>query len=172
MFASMSAPCSVARRRLMIDAYPILLTSWIAAGVMAPAHATVDSTLAKFRMPGTSCLTTCALAAVAIRPTTVNSASVGFSGRMPAPPFERCSSPLRVSPRAPCERQTGATAKDGRISWPADVTAQLSSDHSQVVAKGLLTAELLSSGVVVGAPGERRLRVAEMRWRRGATGIG
>src|SRR2546422_2219335 len=108
---------------------------------MAPAHATVDSTLAKFRMPGTSCLTTCALAAVAIRPTTVNSASVGFSGRMPAPPFERCSLPLRVSPRAPCERQTGATAKDGRISWPADVAAQL----SQVVAKGLLTAELLSS---------------------------
>src|SRR5436190_6077991 len=69
---------------------------------MAPAHATVDSTLAKFRMPGTSCLTTCALAAVAIRPTTVNSARVGFSGRMPAPPFERCSLPLRVSPCAPC----------------------------------------------------------------------
>src|SRR5438552_1377023 len=55
---------------------------------MAPAHATVDSTLAKFRMPGTSCLTTCALAAAAIRPTTVNSASVGISGCMPAPPFE------------------------------------------------------------------------------------
>src|SRR5436190_23274762 len=114
MFPSMSAPSSVARRRLMIDAYPILLISWIAAGVMAPAHATVDSTLAKFRMPGTSCLTTCALAAVAIRPTTVNSATVGFSGRMPAPPFERCSLPLPMSPRAPCERQTGATAKDGR----------------------------------------------------------
>src|SRR5438876_11543897 len=81
---------------------------------MAPAHATVDSTLAKFRMPGTSCLTTCALAAVAISPTTVNSASVGFSGRMLAPPFERCSLPLRVSPPcAPCARQTGATA-DGR----------------------------------------------------------
>src|SRR5439155_27369162 len=65
---------------------------------MAPAHATVDSTLAKFRMPGTSCLTTCALAAVAIRTTTVNSASVGISGCMPAPPFERCSLPLRGSP--------------------------------------------------------------------------
>src|SRR6266566_788048 len=86
---------------------------------MAPAHATVDSTLAKFRMPGTSCLTTCALAAVAIRPTTVNSASVGFTGRMPAPPFDRCSLPLRASPRAPCERQTGATAKDVSIATPA-----------------------------------------------------
>src|SRR5947199_10316861 len=95
MFPSMSAPASVGRRRLMIDAYPILLISGIAAWVMAPAHATVDSTLAKFRMPGTSCLTTCALAAVAIRPTTVDSAIVGFSGRMPAPPFERCSLPLR-----------------------------------------------------------------------------
>src|SRR6266516_6714000 len=97
---------------------------------MAPAHATVDSTLAKFRMPGTSCLTTCALAAVAIRPTTVNSASVGISSCMPAPPFERYSLPLRVNPRAPCERQTGATSKNRRMSWPADVAAQLSSDHS------------------------------------------
>jgi hypothetical protein len=48
----------------------------IAAGVTAPAHATVDSTLAKFRIPGTSCLTTCALAMVATKhPTTVNSPS-------------------------------------------------------------------------------------------------
>jgi hypothetical protein len=31
---------------------------------------------------------------LAIRPTTVNRASVGFSGRMLAPPFERCSLPL------------------------------------------------------------------------------
>src|SRR6476660_10425964 len=83
MFASMSAPCSVARRRLMIDAYPIFLISGIAAGVMAPAHATVDSTLAKFRMPGTSCLTTCALAAAAARHATVNSASPGTVGCMP-----------------------------------------------------------------------------------------
>src|SRR3954470_9764500 len=67
MLPSMSAPCSVAKRRLMIDAYPIFLISGIAAGVIAPAHATVDSTLAKSRMPGPSCLTTCALAAAAIR---------------------------------------------------------------------------------------------------------
>src|SRR5467141_2847868 len=101
---------------------------------MAPAHATVDSTLAKFRMPATSCLTTCALAAVAIRhPTTVNSASLGISSCMPAPPFEACSLPLGVSARAPRQRHT-----DGRkiveCYGPADVAAQLSSDHSQVVA--------------------------------------
>src|SRR6188474_863585 len=79
----MSAPCSVARRRLMIEAYPMFLISGIALGVMAPAHATVDSTLAKFRMPGTSCLTTCALAVVAARHATVNSATPGAVGRMP-----------------------------------------------------------------------------------------
>src|SRR5204863_6432335 len=73
MLPSMSAPCSVARRRLMIDAYPIFLISGIAPGVMAPAHATVDSTLAKFRMPGTSCLTTCALAGVAASQTAMPS---------------------------------------------------------------------------------------------------
>src|SRR5688572_12721777 len=52
--------------------------SWIAAGVMAPAHATVDSILAKLRIPATSCLTTWALASVTMRPPiTVNTASVG-----------------------------------------------------------------------------------------------
>src|SRR5262245_56211301 len=50
---------------------------------MAPAHATVDSTLAKFRMPGTSCFTTCALAAVAARHPTVTSTSRGTLGCMP-----------------------------------------------------------------------------------------
>src|SRR5690349_13017149 len=60
----------------MIDAYPIFLTSWIAAGDTAPAHATVDSTLAKFRIPSTSCLTTCALTGVAARqPATTSTAS-------------------------------------------------------------------------------------------------
>src|SRR6476659_1505570 len=82
MFPSTSAPSSVARRRLMIDAYPIFLISGIALELIAPAHATVDSILAKFRMPGTSCLTTCALAAVAIRHATVNSASPGTIGCM------------------------------------------------------------------------------------------
>src|SRR2546425_11187310 len=105
---------------------------------MAPSHATVDSTLAKFRMPGPSCLTTCALAAVAIRhPTTVNSASLGISGCMPAPPFEGCSLPLRVSP--PCTAPAAdRRPKNRRMLWPADVAAQLSSDHSRVVAKGLV----------------------------------
>src|SRR5690349_20878087 len=54
---------------------------------MAPAHATVVSILAKFRIPGTSSLTTCAFAAAAIRLATVNSASVGIAGCMPAPPL-------------------------------------------------------------------------------------
>src|SRR5689334_3018151 len=99
MFASMSAPGSLARRRLMIDAYPIFLISWIATGVMAPAHATVDSILAKFRTPGTSCLTTCAFASAAMmHPMTANSAHLGISRRMPAPPLERCSLSLRASP--------------------------------------------------------------------------
>src|SRR3982751_254242 len=113
MFASMSAPCSVARRRLMIDAYPIFLISWIAAGVMAPAHATVDSTLAKFRMPGTSCLTTCALAAAAIRPRTVNSASVGISGCMLTPPLKDPAYSLgdvRLFSTAGLHRRDGRTA--------------------------------------------------------------
>src|SRR5689334_6777822 len=55
---------------------------------MAPAHATVVSILAKFRIPGTSSLTTCAFAAAAIRLATVNSASVGIAGCMPAPPLD------------------------------------------------------------------------------------
>src|SRR6185503_12218604 len=38
---------------------------------MAPAHATVDSTLEKFRMPGTSCFTTWAAAADAARHTAI-----------------------------------------------------------------------------------------------------
>ena len=42
------------------------------------AQATVDSTLAKFRMPGTSCFTTWALLSFATRhPITVNMTSVG-----------------------------------------------------------------------------------------------
>src|SRR4029453_13298795 len=78
VFPSMSAPCSVARRRLMIDAEPIFLISWIALGEMAPAPAPVVLTLGKFRMPGPSCLTTCALAAVPMTdPTKVSSASRG-----------------------------------------------------------------------------------------------
>src|SRR6185503_11460547 len=62
----------------------MFLISGIAPGVMAPAHATVDSILAKFRMPGTSCLTTCALAAVAARQTAMaSSAGSGALGCMP-----------------------------------------------------------------------------------------
>src|SRR6516225_3752007 len=84
MFPSMSAPSSVARRRLMIDAYPIFLISEIAPGVMAPAHATVVSTLAKFRMPGTSCLITCALDATDIRqPAMFIAANLEVLRRMP-----------------------------------------------------------------------------------------
>src|SRR6476646_3825736 len=84
MFPSTSAPSSVARRRLMIDAYPIFLISGIALELISPAHATVVSTFAKFRMPGTSCLTTCALAAAAIRqPAMVSGASPGALDRMP-----------------------------------------------------------------------------------------
>jgi hypothetical protein len=67
----------------MIDAYPIFLMSGITPGVMAPAHATVDSTLAKFRMPGTSCLTTCALAvAAASQMAIASSAGAGDVGCM------------------------------------------------------------------------------------------
>ena len=54
-----------------------------APGEMAPAHATVDSTLAKFRMPGTPCFTTCALAALPSRHATLNTASPGTVGCMP-----------------------------------------------------------------------------------------
>src|SRR5436853_7702697 len=49
----MSAPGSLASRRLMMDAYPIFLISATAAGVIAPAHATVLSSFAKLLMPGT-----------------------------------------------------------------------------------------------------------------------
>ena len=54
---------------------------------MAPAHATVDSTLAKFRMPGTSCLTTCALAAAATRQPTMKSVQAAKSPLHAAPPL-------------------------------------------------------------------------------------
>ena len=68
----------------MIDAYPIFLISAIAAGVIAPAHATVDSILAKLRIPSTSCLTTCALASFAMKHATMmNRASVGTFRCMP-----------------------------------------------------------------------------------------
>src|SRR5204863_9720587 len=49
----MSAPGSLASRRLMMEAYPIFLISATAAGVIAPAHATVLSTFAKLVIPGT-----------------------------------------------------------------------------------------------------------------------
>jgi hypothetical protein len=40
-FPSMSAPCSLASRKLMIDANPIFLMPATDVGVTAPAHATV-----------------------------------------------------------------------------------------------------------------------------------
>src|SRR5712671_515004 len=58
---SISAPGSLACRRLMIDAYPIFLIPATAAGVVAPAHAIVVSTRAKLVTPGTvSLVTLCA----------------------------------------------------------------------------------------------------------------
>src|ERR671925_2094556 len=116
MFPSMSAPSSVARRRLMIDAYPILLISEIAPGVMAPGHATVVSIFAKFRMPGTSCLTTCALAAAAIRqPAVVSSATPGVLHRM----RHLLGSVQLTTPR---ESRVARRSWSGRLIYPADFT--------------------------------------------------
>src|SRR5436305_1177037 len=58
--ASMSAPASDGTRTLMIDAYPIFLISGTAVAFVAPAHATVVSSLAKLVMPSTCGLVTCA----------------------------------------------------------------------------------------------------------------
>ena len=91
---------------------------------MAPAHATVDSTLAKFRMPGTSCLTTCALAAVAIRPTDGEQRKRQEFSVACRTSFEGCSLPLRVSPlqilpplrppREPCNNPQQASVRGHR----------------------------------------------------------
>src|SRR5687767_2564544 len=54
--ASISEPGSLARRRLMTDAYPSFLTSASAAGAVAPAHATVLPMYPKLTMPGTDVL--------------------------------------------------------------------------------------------------------------------
>src|SRR5438270_11659837 len=56
---SMFAPFSVGCRTLMIDANPIFLISGTAAAVVAPPHATVVSSRAKFVTPGTDCFVTC-----------------------------------------------------------------------------------------------------------------
>src|SRR4051812_7712471 len=65
--SSICAPASVGRRKLITELYPIFFTSTRAAGVVAPAHATVVSTFEKFVMPGTVCFVTlvCAAAKVA-----------------------------------------------------------------------------------------------------------
>src|ERR1700674_5816058 len=55
---SISAPGSLACRRLMTDAYPIFFNPATAAGVVAPAHAIVVSRRAKFVTPGTVSLVT------------------------------------------------------------------------------------------------------------------
>src|SRR5713226_4665098 len=64
----MSAPGSLASRRLMIDAYPIFLMSATAAGVIAPAHATVLSNFARFVIPGTDSFLTWDWAAATATP--------------------------------------------------------------------------------------------------------
>src|SRR6188768_3964387 len=51
--ASTSAPASLAWRRLMIVLYPSFFTSATPAGVVAPAQAMVDSSLAKLVTPAT-----------------------------------------------------------------------------------------------------------------------
>src|SRR4051794_9105895 len=53
------APVSDGKRRLMIEAKPILFSSGTASGVVAPPQATVVSSLAKFIAPGTVGLVTC-----------------------------------------------------------------------------------------------------------------
>src|ERR1700730_4494762 len=77
--ASISAPCSVGSRRLMIDANPIFLISGTASAFVAPAHATVVSTRANVVTPGrVSFFTFCAPAGLAYRhaaartPTAIN----------------------------------------------------------------------------------------------------
>src|SRR5260370_42498631 len=84
---------------------------------MAPAHATVDSTLAKFRMPGTSCLTTCALAAVAIRPMTANSANLGISDCMAAPPLKGAAYHSGWAPARRAARIPDMNLKNHRCAW-------------------------------------------------------
>src|SRR5262245_1853626 len=87
-WTSTSAPGSVARRRLMMELYPIFLMVGIASTVIAPAHATVDSTRAKFRMPGTSSLTSCAVAADApSQAIAATSAALVLMLVMDRPPF-------------------------------------------------------------------------------------
>src|SRR5258706_8183118 len=63
---SISAPASLACRRLMIDAYPICFNPGTAVAVVAPAHAIVVSTREKFVTPGTvSFVTLCAFSVTA-----------------------------------------------------------------------------------------------------------
>src|ERR1700732_1370810 len=56
--ASTSAPGSVGRGRVVVDANPIFLISGTASALVAPAQATVVSTRAKFVTPGTVSLVT------------------------------------------------------------------------------------------------------------------
>src|SRR5438552_3489133 len=74
--ASISAPGSLACRRLKMAVNPIFLISATADGVTAPAHATVVSTVARFVIPGTVCLVTCACAAVSDTAITATAVSV------------------------------------------------------------------------------------------------
>ena len=55
----------------MIDAYPIFLISATAAGVIAPAQATVLSTFAKLLIPGTDSFFTCDCPAAIDTPITI-----------------------------------------------------------------------------------------------------
>src|SRR5262245_48383175 len=57
--ASTFAPGSLASRRLMMDLYPISFIVGTASGDVAPAHATVVSSRAKFVTPGTDGLVIC-----------------------------------------------------------------------------------------------------------------
>src|SRR6266404_4933745 len=66
--SSISAPGSLGTRTLMIDANPIFLISGTELAFVAPAHATVDSSRAKFVTPSTVGFVTCCAAADAANP--------------------------------------------------------------------------------------------------------
>src|SRR4051812_46052700 len=106
------APASDGRRRLMIDAKPIFLISGTASGVVAPPHATVVSSLAKFCTPGTVCLVTCCAAAWRL-PNTVATMNIAMRG-------DACrrigSAPVKNAPHHATKAAAPATAQVRRVS--------------------------------------------------------
>src|SRR5258708_149297 len=85
---SRSAPCSLACRRLMIEAKPIFFSSGTAVALIAPAHATVVSSRLKFVTPSSVSLVTCCAraGATATHSAKTSAAIMNIRDRMSIPP--------------------------------------------------------------------------------------